>query len=84
MAGRFLLRPYNYGMDKKRKREEIKRMTKGIPGNYVQNQKSQVFQDRRTKRNRTRSDTRRTAFRDYRDEIAEVKIQDTEDDAAEG
>jgi len=56
-------------MDKKRKREEIKRMTKGVPGNYVQNQKSQVFEDRRTKRNRTRTDKKRTAFRDYREEI---------------
>jgi hypothetical protein len=56
-------------MDKKRKREEIKRMTKGVPGNYVQNQKSQVFEDRRTKRNRSRTDKKRNAFRDYRDEI---------------
>lgn len=44
-------------------------MTKGVPGNYVQNQKSQVFEDRRTKRNRTRTDKKRTAFRDYREEI---------------
>jgi hypothetical protein len=64
-------------MDKKRKREEIKRMTKGVPGNYVQNQKSQIFEDRRTKRNRSRTDKKRTAFRDYRDEI---KIEDSVDD----
>jgi hypothetical protein len=41
--------------EKKRERERIKRMTKGTPGLYVQNQKSQVFEDRRTKRMRTRS-----------------------------
>jgi hypothetical protein len=63
-------------MDKKRKREEIKRMTKGVPGNYVQNQKSQVFEDRRTKRNRSRTDKKRNAFRDYRDEIKNEEIVD--------
>jgi hypothetical protein len=41
--------------EKKRERERIKRMTKGTPGLFVQNQKSQVFEDRRTKRMRTRS-----------------------------
>jgi hypothetical protein len=67
-------------MDKKRKREEIKRMTKGVPGNYVQNQKSQVFEDRRTKRNRSRTDKKRNAFRDYRDEIKNEEIVDDDQD----
>jgi hypothetical protein len=48
--------------EKKRERERIKRMTKGVPGLYVQNQKSQVFEDRRTKRMRTREVKNRTAI----------------------
>jgi hypothetical protein len=48
--------------EKKRERERIKRMTKGVPGSYVQNQKSQVFEDRRTKRMRTREVKNRTAI----------------------
>lgn len=32
-----------------------KKKHRGIPGNYVLNQKSQVFLDRRTRRNRDRS-----------------------------
>ena len=48
--------------EKKRERERIKRMTKGVPGNYVQNQKSQVFEDKRTKRMRTREVKNRTAI----------------------
>jgi hypothetical protein len=48
--------------EKKRERERIKRMTKGTPGLYVQNQKSQVFEDRRTKRMRTREVKNRTAI----------------------
>jgi hypothetical protein len=48
--------------EKKRERERIKRMTKGVPGMYVQNQKSQVFEDRRTKRMRTRDVKNRTAI----------------------
>jgi hypothetical protein len=48
--------------EKKRERERIKRMTKGVPGNYVQNQKFQVFEDRRTKRMRTREVKNRTAI----------------------
>jgi len=48
--------------EKKRERERIKRITKGVPGNYVQNQKSQVFEDRRTKRMRTREVKNRTAI----------------------
>lgn len=50
--------------EKKRERERIKRMTKGIPGNYVQNQKAQVFEDSRTKRVRTRSEQRRIAIQE--------------------
>ena len=38
----------------KKERDELKRRIKGVPGNYVQNQKAQVFEDRRTKRRRTR------------------------------
>jgi hypothetical protein len=48
--------------EKKRERERIKRITKGTPGLYVQNQKSQVFEDRRTKRMRTREVKNRTAI----------------------
>jgi hypothetical protein len=48
--------------EKKRERERIKRMTKGTPGLFVQNQKSQVFEDRRTKRMRTREVKNRTAI----------------------
>jgi hypothetical protein len=48
--------------EKKRERERIKRMIKGAPGNYVQNQKSQVFEDRRTKRMRTREVKNRTTI----------------------
>jgi hypothetical protein len=48
--------------EKKRERERIKRITKGVPGNYVQNQKSQVFEDRRTKRMRTREVKNRIAI----------------------
>lgn len=48
--------------EKKRERERIKRMTKGTPGLFVQNQKSQVFEDRRTKRMRTRSVKNQTAI----------------------
>lgn len=38
---------------------------RGIPGNYVLNQKFQRFEDRRTKRNRSRSEMRRNAIRDF-------------------
>jgi hypothetical protein len=48
--------------EKKRERERIKRITKGVPGNYVQNQKSQVFEDKRTKRMRTREVKNRIAI----------------------
>ena len=46
-------RVYYFPMGKK-ERDELRRLTRGVPGNYVQNQKSQVFEDRRTKRRRTR------------------------------
>ncbi len=46
-------RVYYFVMGKK-ERDELKRRIKGVPGNYVQNQKAQVFEDRRTKRLRTR------------------------------
>jgi hypothetical protein len=54
--------------EKKRERERIKRMTKGTPGLYVQNQKSQVFEDRRTKRMRTREVKNRTAIEEQTSE----------------
>lgn len=38
---------------------------RGIPGNYVLNQKFQRFEDRRTRRNRSRSEMRRNAIRDF-------------------
>jgi hypothetical protein len=50
--------------EKKRERERIKRITKGVPGNYVQNQKAQVFEDSRTKRARSRSEQRRIAIQE--------------------
>lgn len=52
-------------MDEKNpQRERIKRLTKGVPGQYVQNQKAQVFEDSRTKRVRTRSEQRRVAIQE--------------------
>lgn len=41
---------------------------RGIPGNYVLNQKSQVFGDRRTKRNRDRSTRTRREIEQSQDE----------------
>ena len=38
---------------------------RGTPGNYVLNQKVQKFADRRTRRNRSRSETRRNAIGDF-------------------
>jgi len=38
---------------------------KGTPGWYRLNQKVQKFEDRRTRRNRSRSDQRRNALRDF-------------------
>lgn len=48
-------------MNKKVKHPKVK----GIKGNYVLNQKFQRFEDRRTKRNRTRSEQNRRAIRDF-------------------
>jgi hypothetical protein len=36
-------------------------------GRYVQDQKHQIFEDRRTKRNRTRQEKKRKAIDDQRD-----------------
>lgn len=38
---------------------------RGIPGNYVLNQKVQKFEDRRTRRNRSRSEKNRRAIGDF-------------------
>lgn len=38
---------------------------RGTPGNYTLNLKVQKFGDRRTKRNRTRSEQNRRAIRDF-------------------
>ena len=46
---------------KKPKRDKVK----GTPGWYVLNQKSQKFEDRRTRRNRSRSDKNRSEIRFY-------------------
>ncbi len=46
---------------KKPKKQKIK----GTPGNYVLNQKFMRFEDRRTKRNRTRREQDRRAIGDY-------------------
>jgi hypothetical protein len=42
-----------------------KQKFKGTPGWYVLNQKFQRFEDRRTKRNRTRSEQKTRAIKDY-------------------
>lgn len=41
------------------KKRDKKPKVKGTPGWYVLNQKTQKFEDRRTKRNRTRSEKTR-------------------------
>lgn len=48
-------------MSKKPKHPKVK----GIKGNYVLNQKFQRFEDRRTKRNRTRSEQKTRAIREF-------------------
>jgi hypothetical protein len=55
----------------KKERDELKRRIKGVPGQYVQNQKAQVFEDRRTKRMRSRSEKRRIAIIDAAEETTE-------------
>lgn len=51
----------------KKKDEALERKLKGIPGQYVQNQKMHVFEDRRTRRNRARSEKRRNAIAEQRE-----------------
>jgi hypothetical protein len=46
-------------------RNKKKEKFKGTPGWYVLNQKFQRFEDRRTKRNRTRSEQKTRAIKDY-------------------
>lgn len=45
--------------------KQKKQKIKGIKGNYVLNQKFQRFEDRRTKRNRTRAEKNRRAIGDF-------------------
>jgi hypothetical protein len=45
----------------KKKKEKFR----GTPGWYVLNQKFQRFEDRRTKRNRTRSEQKTRAIKDH-------------------
>ena len=45
-----------------KKDNPLRRLLRGTPGLYVQNQKYQVFEDRRTKRNRTRAEKKRRAI----------------------
>jgi hypothetical protein len=51
----------------KKERDALKRLIKGIPGMYVQNQKAQVFEDKRTRRNRSRPNKKRNAIEDELD-----------------
>jgi hypothetical protein len=51
----------------KKERDALKRLIKGIPGHFVVNQKSQTFEDRRTRRNRSRPDKKRNALKDELD-----------------
>lgn len=50
-------------MKKPKKKQD--RIGRGAPGHYNLNQKFQVFGDRRTKRNRTRSEQTRRAIGDF-------------------
>jgi hypothetical protein len=52
---------------KEEERERIKRLTRGTPGLYVQNQKYHVFEDSRTKRARTRTEQNRKAIDEQRE-----------------
>ncbi len=45
-----------------------KKQYRGIPGNYVLNQKAQVFGDRRTKRNRDRATRNRREIEQSQDD----------------
>ena len=46
-------------------KKKPKQKIKGTPGYYVLNQKFQRFEDRRTKRNRTRSEQKTRAIKDF-------------------
>lgn len=46
-------------------KKQKKQKFRGTPGNYVLNQKFQRFEDRRTKRNRTRSEQTRRAIGEF-------------------
>lgn len=46
-------------------KKKPKQKIKGTPGYHVLNQKFQRFEDRRTKRNRTRSEQTRRALGEY-------------------
>ena len=48
----------------KKERDALKRLIKGVPGMFVQNQKAQVFEDKRTRRNRSRPNKKRNAIED--------------------
>lgn len=45
-----------------KKDSPLKRLLRGTPGLFVQNQKYHVFEDRRTKRNRSRAEKKRRAI----------------------
>jgi hypothetical protein len=49
-------------------REKLKRLLRGIPGDYALNHHSHVFEDRRTKRLRSRSEKNRQAIEEQKDE----------------
>lgn len=50
-----------------KKDNPLRRLIRGTPGLYVQNQKFQIFEDRRTKRNRSRSEKKRRALEEQKD-----------------
>lgn len=50
-----------------KKDSQLKRLLRGTPGLYVQNQKFQIFEDRRTKRNRSRSEKKRRALEEQKE-----------------
>jgi len=50
-------------MKKPKKKQD--RIGRGAPGHYNLNQKFQRFEDRRTRRNRSRAEMRRNAIRDF-------------------
>lgn len=50
-----------------KKDNPLRRLLRGTPGLYVQNQKFHVFEDKRTKRNRSRADKKRRAIEEQKD-----------------